>query len=205
MKKFVIATLIVAWITIPAQGKVTGRQPAQPKCPATEADSPSVRGLRLGMTVEQVLAWFPAGIKRKQVKDAVEKAKAANSSETVSISFNPATDSGKQQFDGVDAVSVATYKGRVVDFSVQYLGPAWKSVDEWIGKLSEAFNLPRAQDWVVGSNETPNKVLKCGGIEIEGAVQGGSGSIRIRNTEYLKGMDERGNVQEDKKRRELKP
>jgi hypothetical protein len=205
MKKTVLATLIVACITIPAYVKVIGQPSAQPKCPATEADSPSVRGLRLGMTVEQVVALFPAAIKRKQVKDAVEKAKAAKTSETVRISFNPATDSGNQQFAAVDAVSVSTYKGRVVDFSVQYVGPAWNSIDEWIGKLSEAFNLPSARDWMVGPDETPNKVLKCGAIEIEGAVQGGSGTIRIRNTEYLKEMEDRMNAQEEKKRREFKP
>jgi len=205
MKKSVIATLIVAWITIPLYGKVTGLQPAQSKCPATEADSPSVRGVRLGMTLDQVLALFPAAIKRKEAKPVIEKAKAANSGETVYISFDPATDSGKQQFVGVDAVSVGTYKGRVVDFSVQYLGPTWKNIDDWIGKLSEAFNLPLAQEWLAGQNESPNKVLKCGGIEIEGAVQGGSGSIRIRNTEYLKGMDERANAQEERKRRGFKP
>jgi len=205
MKKTVIATLIVAWITIPLYGKVTGQQSAQPKCPATEADSPSVRGLRLGMTIDQVLALFPAAIKRKEAKPAIEKAKAANSSETVFISFDPATDSGKQQFVGVDAVSVGTYKGRVVDFSILYLGPTWKNIDEWIGKISEAFNLPSARDWVAGPDETPNKVLKCGGIEIEGAIQGGGGSIRIRNTEYLKGMEEHANAQEEKKKRAFKP
>jgi len=205
MKKTVIATLIVAWITIPLYGKVTGRRSAQPKCPATEADSPSVRGLRLGMTIDQVLALFPAAIKRKEAKPAIEKAKAANSSETVFISFDPATDSGKQQFVGVDAVSVGTYKGRVVDFSILYLGPTWKNIDEWIGKISEAFNLPSARDWVAGPDETPNKVLKCGGIEIEGAIQGGGGSIRIRNTEYLKGMEEHANAQEEKKKRAFKP
>ena len=205
MKKIVIASLILAWIATAAYARVTGRQPAQPKCRMTEADSPSVRGIRLGMTVDQVLALFPAGLKRKDVRDAVEKAKAAKSSETVYISFNPATDSGNQQFADVAEVSVGTYKGRVVDFSVLYIGPAWTSIDDWIGKLSEAFNLPSARDWVAGPDETPNKVLKCGGIEIEGAIQGGGGSIRIRNTEYLKGMEEHANAQEEKKKRAFKP
>lgn len=205
MKKTTIAFLILAWIGIPAYAQVTGQQSAQPKCPATEADSPTVRGVRLGMTVEQVLVLFPAAIKRKEARPAIEKAKAANSSDTVYMSFDPATDSGKQQFVGVDSVSVGTYKGRVVDFSVLYLGPTWKNIDEWIGKLSEAFNLPGAQEWAVGPDETPNKLLKCSGIEIEGAIQGGSGSIRIRNTEYLKGMDERANAHEEKKKREFKP
>ena len=206
MKKIAIASLILAWIATAAYAQVSGRPvSAQPKCPATEADSPSVRGIRLGMTVDQVLALFPAGIKRKEVKDAVEKAKAAKSSETVYISFNPATDSGDQQFAEVGAVSVGTHKGRVVDLGVQYVGPAWNSIDEWIGKLSEAFNLPSARDWVAGPDETPNKVLKCGGIEIEGEIQGGGGSIRIRNTEYLKGMEEHTNAQEEKKKRAFKP
>jgi hypothetical protein len=58
---------------------------------------------------------------------------------------------------------------------------------------------------VVGPNETPNKVLTCNGIEIEAAIQGGGGSIKIRNTEQVKGGDQGRNPGEEKKRREFKP
>ena len=202
MKRMVLAFFAFAVITIPAPVQVAGQQPAQSRCSLTETSSPSVRGIRLGMNTEQVLALFPGISKKNEMKDAVEKAKTATRDETVYLSFDPATDASGDKFAGVDSVSVGLSKGRVVDFSVQYGGPSWRTVDEWVGKLSESFNLPGAQNWAVGPNESPNKVLKCAGIEIEAAIQGGGGSIRIRNTA---GAEERPAAGEAKKRREFKP
>ena len=111
----------------------------------------------------------------------------------------------KDQFASVESVSVGLHKGRVTEFTVQYLGAEWNSIDQWIARLSETLKLPGQQDWVVGSSETPNKVLKCAGIEIEAAVQGGGSSISIRNVQYLKEVDDRAKTGAETKRREFKP
>ena len=205
MNRIVVAPFILALIPMTMHAQATSQAPAQPKCLLTEANAPNVRGVRLGMSVEQLLALFPASVKRKDLKETIEKAKAANSNETVFIPFEPALDANKDRFVGVDTVVAGVYKGRVIDFSVTYIGVTLWSIDEWIGKLAETLNLPARQEWVLGPNETPNKVLKCSGIEIEGAIQGGGSSIRIRNTEYPKAMEERTNAQEEKKLRDFKP
>lgn len=210
MNKRVIALVTLVFVTISAYSQAL----SQSKCSLTEANFPSVRGLRLGMTTEQLLALFPGIAKRwakepKNVREALEKAMAPTSSEPAYLMVEPvfdtATDAAKAQFAGVDSVSVGLYKGRVTDLSVLYVGAMWNSIDEWIAKVSETFKLPGAQDWAVGPSENPNKVLKCDGIEIEAALQGGSASIRIRNTENAKGNDERTNTAEEKKRRDFKP
>jgi hypothetical protein len=157
------------------------------------------------MSLEQLLALFPGSSKRKEMKDAIDRAKSANSGEVVYLSFLPATDASGDRFAGIDSVSAGIYKGRVMDFSVVYVGPTWRTIDEWVMKLSESFNLPGVQEWMVGPNENPNKVLKCGGIEIEAAIQGGGGSIQVRNTESLKGMQERDIGEEERRRRVFKP
>ncbi len=205
MNRIIVAPFILGLITMPTYAQVASQPLAQSKCLLTETNAPNVRGLRLGMSVEQLVALFPASTKRKEAKEALDKAKAANNNETVDFSFDPAIEANKERFIGVEAVSVGIYKGRVQDFSVQYVGVSWTNIDEWIRKLSETLNLPGTPEWVVGPNESPNKVLKCSGIEIEGAIQGGGASIRIRNTEYLKGMDGRTTAQEEKKLREFKP
>jgi hypothetical protein len=156
------------------------------------------------MTTQQLLAVFPGITKKKEMKDAIEKAKSATGVEAMYLGFDPATDGDAQQFAGVVSVSAGLYRARVVDFSVQYVGATW-TVDSWIATLSEAFKLPSAQDWVLGPDEAPNKVLKCDGILIEAAIQGGSASIRIRNTEYLKETEERTKAADEKKRQEIKP
>ncbi|PYT05261.1 MAG: hypothetical protein DMF60_12570 [Acidobacteria bacterium] len=162
------------------------------------------------MTTQELQALFPGSAARwakepKKAREAREKAMAPTSSEPVSLAFDPATDAAKDQFASVDSVSVALYKGRVTDFSVIYVGTEWNNIDQWVAKVSETLSLPGPREWVVGPSETPNKVLKCSGVEIEAATQGGGSSIRIRNTEYLKGLDDRANTLDEKKRRDFKP
>jgi hypothetical protein len=206
MSNHVMALFTLVFVTILGGSQAL----SQSRCNLTKDNSPSVRGLRLGMSTEQLLALFPGSAKRwakepKTMRDAREKAMAATSNEPVYLSFDPATDAAKEQFAGVDSVSAGLYSGWVIDFNVLYVGASWRTIDEWVAKLSETFKLPGAQDWVVGPSETPNKVLKCAGIEIEAAIQGGSASIRIRNTEWLKAMEERATAAEEKKRRDVKP
>ena len=138
------------------------------------------------------------------MKDTLERARAAGS-EVVYLSFDPATDAGRDRFAGVESVGVGVYKGRVADFTVVYGGATWRTIDEWVAKLSESFNLPGGQEWVAGPSENPNKVLRCGNIEIEAAIQGGSGSIRVRNTEPLREAQERARAEEERRRRAFKP
>ncbi len=202
MKKIGIGLVSLALITIPTYPSVT-RQPAQSRCSLTEANSPSVRGLRLGMTAEQVIALFPGSAKKKEMKTALDKARSTTGRDTVFVSFDSSTSANKERFAEVGSISVGFYKARVKDLDVEYVGTSWTTVDEWVGKLSETFKLPSLEAWVAGPSENPNKVLKCNGIEIEAASRGGGASIRIRDSEYS--MREGTNAGEERKRREFKP
>ena len=201
MKKLAIAFFTVGFMTMSAYSQAT----TQPGCSLTEATSPGIRGLRLGMTTQQVLALFPGSTKRREIKDALEKARATTRDEAVYLVFDPATDAGTGDFADVGSVSAGLHKGKVMDLGIQYVGPPWGTIDEWIAKLSEAFQLPGAQSWKAGPNEAPNRVLKCNGIEIEAVIQGGGGSVRLRNTDLFKEIEERAKAAEEKKRRDFKP
>jgi hypothetical protein len=191
---FALASIMISDI------QVTNRAIAQSRCSLTEATAPGVRGLKLGMSVEQFTALFPGSTRRKESKEALANAKAGG--EVVHVTFEP-SDGGKDQNTDVASFSVGFYKGRVIDLSVQYLGPEWKNVDEWIAKLSEALGLPRVNNWQPGPSETPNKVLRCSGVEIEAAAEGGGGSITIRSTENHNDSQDR--AREEKKKRDFKP
>jgi hypothetical protein len=202
MKRLAIAFFTLAFMTITAYSQA----PNQSGCSLTEATSPKIRGLRLGMTTQELLALFPGSTKRKEVKDALEKAKAtASGDEAVYLGFDPATDAGKGEFVDVASVSAGLHKGKVMDLAIQYVGAPFATIDEWVAKVSEAFQLPGAQSWKAGPNETPNRVLRCDGIEIEAAIQGGGGSVRLRNTELFRGIEERAKAAEEKRRRAFKP
>src|SRR5712692_9902596 len=125
MNKLVIASFALVFVTISTCSQAL----SQSKCSMTEANSPSVRGIRLGMGTEQLLALFPGSTKRwakqmsaKEMRQTLEKAKAATSSEPVYLSFEPSSDADKEQFAGVQSVSAGIYKGRVMDFNIKYVG-----------------------------------------------------------------------------------
>jgi hypothetical protein len=203
MNRIVIAIFALALITHSAYAQQPSQPQPQSECGLTAATSPGVRGIRLGMSTEQLLALFPGSTKRRDFKETLERAKAAGSEETARLSFDATADGGGDAFSGVDSVSVVVYKGRVTEFTVSYAGPTWRNVDEWIGKLSESLKLPGVRKWAAGPSENPNKILKCNGVEIEGAIQGGGGSITVRNT--VMGEHHHSNQGEEGKRREFKP
>ena len=205
MKRMVVGFCIVAVTLMPAYGRATGEPSAQAACALTEANSPAVRGIRLGMGVDQLAALFPGSSKRREIRDALDRAKASNGNELVTLIFDPAMDGGGDRFAGVVSVSARVHGGHVVAFNVFYAGTAWGSIDEWVGKLAEAYGLPTAARWVAGPSESPNKVLACNGIEVEAALQGGGSSIAVRNAAQIKGADDRTNAAEERKRREFKP
>ena len=180
MKKLVLVLLAFAFVAGSASRQFA--QSSQGRCALTEATAPTVRGIKLGMTAQQVVDLFPAVIKRREMKDDIARAKAGGS-EIVYLAFEPAGDGGGDRFAGVASVVTGVQKNRVVDFNITYTGTSWGSIDEWIGKLAEAFKLPSAREWVAGPSENPNKVLKCSGIEIEAANQGGGCSVRVRTAE----------------------
>ena len=200
MSKRVMALFTLMVLTVSAYSQTSGG-----RCSLTAASAPSVRGLKLGMTADELLALFPAAAKRNDTIEAVKKAKAATAGEVVYLSFNPAIDSGKEQFAGVESVGAGLLNNRVSDFSVVYGGASWTNIDDWIAKLAEAFKLPAAEAWAIGPSETPNKVLRCDQMSIEAAIQGGSAAIRVLNTGSQKAMQDRTKAAEEKQRREIKP
>jgi len=205
MNNLAIASFALAFVMLPAPSHASGSSPGQTRCNLTETTGPGVRGLRPGMGTQQFLALFPGITKKREMRDAIEKAKSTTGADAVYLGVTPVTDGDARQFAGIESVAATFYKGHVVDFTVQYGGASWRNIDEWIAKLAESFNLPRAQDWQFGPDESPNKVLRCNGIMIEAAIQGGSASIRVRNTGYMDEVEARTKAAEDKQRRDVKP
>jgi len=190
-----------------AAGKLArsaGKLAPQAACTLTEANSPNIHGIRLGLTTQQLLAFFPGKTETQNINDVLESARAKGL-DTVPLGLEPESQSSKDRFRGVGSLSVTLSKGRVVDFSAAYYGASWTNVNEWIAKLAEAYHLPGAPEWATGPDETPNKVLKCNGFEVEAAIEGGGGSIRVRERAYIREIQDRANVEAEKRRREFKP
>jgi hypothetical protein len=75
-------------------------------------------------------------------------------------------------------------------------------VDDLIAKLSEAFHLPNAGDWIPDGS---GKTLKCDGWEMQASVPSGVGYIALRSAAYKEVLKERAAAEEEKERKEFRP
>ena len=199
---FIAVVLIVAAYSHPARG-----QSVKPNCSLTDATSPTLHGVRLGMSTQQVLAAFAGSAENGDVRRSLEEAKKPEANDTAYLTFDMSSSPKEKKGASApnESLSVTLYKGRVIALGATYFGVSFNSLDEWIGKLSESFALPAAREWIVGPSEAPNKILKCNGIEIEATIEGGSASMRLRNTEHDRLMQERVRAEEEKRRKEFRP
>ena len=210
MKRLTIIILVLMLLAIPATSQNTRQQLNDPKCNLVETNSPAIRGIRLGMTLEQLFALFPGSSDRAEVKLALEKAKSPKGYDVAELYFQPSTFANKDQFAGIDWILITSYKNQVRAITVNYIGPSsdgprWRTVDKWIAKLSEAFGLPEAKHWVVANDINTRKFLTCNEFEIEASIENGTGAITLRNPRFLKEVQDRVKAEEEKKRNQFKP
>jgi hypothetical protein len=141
-------------------------------CTLRLPQAPDIRGVKLGLTVAEVLALFPGSTEDNEVRSQL--ARPANLGMT-SFLIRTGSYASKEKFAGIKMITFTFLDGRVSNFNVGYDGPEWKHVDEFVTKFSEGTNLPALDAWeaYVGL-DNQLKTLKCGGFEIN-VFAGGKG------------------------------
>lgn len=193
MKKFfALVLLLCGAFTVSAQTSDAGAT-AQSACALTVAQSPAIDGLRLGMTVEEVLQRFPGSSDDKNI--AADRARAATKFGAGTFTIITEKYSSKSEFAGIGQFNFRYIDGRIYSLRAGYIGPEWKSVDEFIAKFSEASHLPTASAWeATPGTESQMKTLKCGGVEITlfaGGAGGNLNYVELRDTDGEKLLKER--------------
>lgn len=210
-------TLLVMGLTLaPTCGVAYAQAPDQPdkrRCTLTVRQFPGIRGTRLGMTAEQVFALFFGSGERTENRTAISSAAGYPNYGVATLFLQPAAlPEAKEKLAGIASMSVILFDDRVTDIRVSYLGPSsypkgpyWLKVDDFIAKLSEAFALPNAKEWIEHSETS--KTLKCDGFDLNASTYGGAGALSLRVTPYayLDTVRQRAAADEDRRRREFKP
>ena len=112
---------------------------AQQKCSVKLADAPAVRGFRLGMTSEQVQKMLgPLGTERKLARELVTRQDPFGRS---SVSFRP-WEGVSADLSGISRVELEFVDARLSKFTLRYLRQGGLSMEEFIGKVSQATGLP---------------------------------------------------------------
>jgi hypothetical protein len=170
-------------------------------CSLTLAQAPKVRDVRLDMSSEEVLKMFPGSSDEPYIQ--AQRSAADQRFGMVEFSI-PTTLLPRPKFAGVNSVSVVFLDNRLSEYALTYAGIEWKNVDDFISKLSEAFNVPRPETWE-RSNLPSVKKLQCQGFEMWASADVGGSWIRVRNPAAQQIVSDRKEAKKEKARQEFKP
>lgn len=195
-----ITILVLATFTF-AQTQTPG-SPA-PRCTLTLAQSPTIRGVKLGMTAEEVLALFPGRSENPTIRAALNDAPKAFGVARFGVSISR----DDKPFDGVNQFDFEFLDNQLTSFYLGYNGPEWKNVDEFISRLSSSLKMPAVDYWEPHSLETNYKSVKCAGFDVRVAVTPGGSSnyVRVSDPRAPQTVTVRQNEVKERARREFKP
>lgn len=203
--KEILVVMIMAVLGISTLGQTQSGASPRGKCALTVAQSPEVRGIRLGMSAEEVLRLFPVSSDAREIRASLSWADKQFG--VAKFNVNPDRYSSKAKFEGISQFTFEFLDNRLSSLFVGYNGPEWKSVDEFISRLSETLNLPGAKDWEP-SNIDSLKTLRCEGFEIKtfiGGTNGGSNYVVIVSPAAEQMVRDRQAEAKEKARKGFKP
>lgn len=181
------------------------------KCKLTPGQV-SIRGVKLGMTTDEVSALFPGAAEESQNQLSLQRAAGFPSFGLAYLGVTPNRDAAnKNNFKGIESYNITFFDGRVVNIEAFYQGPnstprgpQWPNTDELISKFSETYHLPGPGDWVDRNGGT--KIVTCAGLDF--MVAGGSAaraSLLQSPPSWRDEIKKRQLAYEDKLRSEFKP
>jgi hypothetical protein len=164
-------------------------------CNLPREKAPVVRGIRLGMTADEIHSRLPIRADYQEFLAQAQKFPAFGDS---SLSANPRETDKGQPFEGIEWFNFQLFDGHVVSYTARYKGPdtnprgpTWAHADDFIARFAEAYHLPGAANWI---SSGAYRLLRCKGFDVRASHQDGAQVI----------VTEAGGawVAEQKKRRE---
>lgn len=197
--------LLLLAIVLGTASFVQGQTPntAADECKVTVAKSPAIRGLHLGMTIDQAVAAVPGAENDEEIRRQLSNTRFGRTGTSIALSkYLP-----QEKFTGVSAVQLSFLDGKLTSLVVVYQGPEWKSVNQFLEKVSEGLRLPGSAAWQPGAALANGyKRLKCDGFEAIAYVSGGSNnSIALATLGTDEIVREREEAPKEQARRAFKP
>jgi len=154
------------------------------QCTLGLSQAPELYGLRLGMSAGEVLALFPGSGEDEYVQRTLSRSQSSGSIGHAWLKINPHKYSAESRYAEVKIFALRILDGRVFYINVEFNGPQWKSVDEFISRYAGELNLPTPDAWEQAQYSI-SKYLICDGFEIRfyAAPQ------RSSNTNYIDIID----------------
>ena len=141
-------------------------------CSLKIGQSPQVRGLRLGMTVAQVIALYP--------RLSIPRADEFGQIRTGTFDLKAVDEAA---FTGVRSVNLNFIDDRLVEFTVEYNNAPWDSTDQFVAKLRESLKLPGGWSSEPATERYPTRRLLCDKFQIDAgssSYSGDSASVYVQ-------------------------
>jgi hypothetical protein len=169
--------------------------------------APSLRGIKLGMSLNQVLDLIPGSREDSNITGFLETARRRHPAappEKIRLTFSASSYQSLPMFNNLLNITVQTFDDRVTDLSVGYAYPPWERVDDFVAKVAESLNLPGVKEWEHVDSRT-NK-LKCQDFEVRVYADNGlNSSVTLSDLTAGRKIAERKKAVIEKTRKEFKP
>jgi hypothetical protein len=200
--KYLFVLTALACLALPTFSQTPSNSSAKSVCSLTRDQSPEIRGIRLGMSTEQLKNLFPQEETRRRIVDAVNAAKQDENYGAGRLDLP--LDRTDSRWKGVNYLSLRLVDERVTGISISYVGPEWKTVDQFVAKLSEGFRLPGSA-WEISRGTSA--LLNCDGFRVQAHAASGSteSSVHVVDLKAPEVVEERREAAKEKVRQAFRP
>ena len=206
MNRILFACLLVLMIAGAAIGQ-TSEQSA-PLCNLPREKAPAIRGVKLGMTADEVSALIP-GI-RADYKDLLRRARDFPEFGAAEFGASGLDNDQTHRFDGIDWFSFRLFDDHLVQYSLSFKGPnsnprgpVWPRADDLIARFADAYHLPGPANW---TTDNDSRHLKCKGFDVQISSSNGARVVVYEpGNPWVAEQKKRREAFEEQLRRDFKP
>lgn len=147
--------------------------------------APTINGLKLGMTSEEILNAIPGSKDDSEIRTSV--ARAPNEFGVSGLTVNPQRYPSKDKYPGISRITFTFFDHHAYSLTLGYNGPKYAQVDDFVKRVLESSNLPSIEQWEdYPGMETQMKILKCAEFEVRVFAGGENGSLNYVGLKDLK-------------------
>ncbi len=182
-------------------------EPPPQTCKLTLAQAPVIRGLRLGLTSDELFAIFPAN--ESEEFNRAQELKGADLPPKYGYTgfhFFPSNYATKDRFTGIGSLSFMIFDRKVVSINAGYSNtPSFDRPGQLMEIITRQFGLPEFKDWPGYNESLLLPKLSCDGFTFQVNWQSSNNfSIELTDPAFRKIVEERGQADRAKKREGFK-
>src|SRR6185369_1943853 len=111
--KYTALLILLACTSVLSIDQTSRSPPGKAKCILTRTQSPEIRGIRLGMAPDELLAVYPEDVNRLKISEAIKESKRANNYGVARFDLRPDRETPNPRFKGLNYITIELLDERV--------------------------------------------------------------------------------------------